>query len=103
MADTPPPAPAPQEMPSASTGTTASSGGTVKLTEQRVIVRPMPKIIFFYFTWLVSLLFGIVVTIKGTPGEHLGTIWMCVFAIRDQAGEVTEIYNEDNSPYGIKI
>ena len=80
MADTPPPAPAPQQMPPASTGTTASSGGTVKLTEQRVIVRPMPKIIFFYFTWLVSLLFGIVVTIKGTPGEHLGTIWMCVFA-----------------------
>ena len=77
MVDTPPPA---APMPSPSTGTSASSGGTIRLTEQRVIVRPMPKIIFFYLTWLVSLIFGIVVSVQGSPGEHLGTIWMCVFA-----------------------
>ena len=46
-----------------------------------MIVRPMPKIIFFYMTWLVSLIFGIIVSVKGgRPGEHLGTIWMCIFA-----------------------
>ena len=45
-----------------------------------MIVRPMPKIIFFYLTWLVSLVFGIIVSVKGTPGVHLGTAWMCVFA-----------------------
>ncbi len=78
MVDTPPPAP--QNPTSSSTGTTVSSGGTIHLPAQRVIVRPMPKIIFFYLTWLVSLVFGIIVTVKGGPGEHLGMIWMCVFA-----------------------
>lgn len=44
----------------------------------RVIVRAYPKIIFFWLTWLVSLVFGIIEAQGG--GEHLGTIWMCVFA-----------------------
>lgn len=77
MADAP--APAPEAPIPASAGTTASSGGTIRLTEQRVIVRPMPKIIFFYMTWLASLIFGLIVSIKGGPTEHLGTIWMCIF------------------------
>lgn len=78
MVDTPPVPQSPDSSPAG--GTSASSGGTIHLQEQRVIVRPMPKIIFFYLTWLASLIFGIVVTVKGTPGEHLGTIWMCIFA-----------------------
>ncbi len=62
------------------TGTAPSSGGSIRLNEQRVIVRPMPKIIFFYMTWLISLVFGIIVSVRGSPTLHLGTIWMCVFA-----------------------
>ena len=42
----------------------------------------MPKVIFFYMTWLASLVMGIVVAMhKGEqPPIHLGTIWMCIFA-----------------------
>ena len=29
-----------------------------------------------------------------------GTLWYCVFALRDINGEVTDIYSGDNSPYG---
>lgn len=29
------------------------------------------------------------------------TLWYCVFALRDIDGDVTEIYNGDNSPYGV--
>lgn len=79
MADPLPPASNPAA-PAPQTGTSVSSGGTISLTEQRVVVRPMPKIIFFYMTWLVSLVFGIIVSVKGEPGTHLGTTWMCVFA-----------------------
>jgi hypothetical protein len=27
-------------------------------------------------------------------------VWYCVFALRDVNGEITDIYNDDNSPYG---
>lgn len=78
MVDTPP---APESFPPPpASGTSASSGGTIHLQEQRVVVRPMPKIIFFYMTWLASLIFGIVVSVNGSPGTHLGTAWMCIFA-----------------------
>jgi hypothetical protein len=29
------------------------------------------------------------------------TLWYCVFALRDINGDVTDIYSEDNSPYGV--
>jgi hypothetical protein len=29
-----------------------------------------------------------------------GTLWYCVFALRDIDGEVTDFYSGDNSPYG---
>jgi len=29
-----------------------------------------------------------------------GTLWYCVFALRDIAGNVTDFYGGDNSPYG---
>lgn len=48
--------------------------------DQRVVVRPYPKVIFFWLTWVVSLVAGIVASSSDTQPEHLGTIWMCVFA-----------------------
>jgi len=43
-------------------------------------VRPYPKVIFFWLTWIVSLVAGIVMKSGDTAPEHLGTVWMCVFA-----------------------
>jgi hypothetical protein len=48
--------------------------------DARVIVRAYPKIIFFWLTWLVSLVAGIVSVATDAPPTHLGTLWMCVFA-----------------------
>lgn len=31
-----------------------------------------------------------------------GTLWYCVFALRDVDGNVTDFYSGDNSPYGDK-
>jgi hypothetical protein len=48
----------------------------------RVIVRPYPKVIFFWMTWLTSLVAGIIAAWQGDGPlpHHLGTVWMCVFA-----------------------
>ena len=48
----------------------------------RVVVRAYPKVIFFWLTWVCSLIAGIIVHVKGVEDMpvHLGTIWMCVFA-----------------------
>lgn len=48
--------------------------------EPAVVVRPMPKVVFFYLTWLASLVFGIISAASKTPPAHLGTVWMCIFA-----------------------
>jgi hypothetical protein len=45
-----------------------------------VVVRPMPKVIFFYLTWLASLVMGIMAAVSKEPPAHLGTVWMCIFA-----------------------
>jgi hypothetical protein len=46
-----------------------------------VIVRPYPKVIFFWPTWILSLVGAIIMQTYGEPGPlHLGTVWMCVFA-----------------------
>lgn len=47
---------------------------------QKVTVRPYPKIIFFWPTWILSLVAGIILASTDTPPVHLGTVWMCVFA-----------------------
>jgi hypothetical protein len=47
----------------------------------RVIVRAYPKVIFFWLTWLASLVMGIIQ--KGHDPEFaqsLGTIWILIFA-----------------------
>jgi hypothetical protein len=46
----------------------------------RVVVRPMPKVVFFYLTWLASLVFGIVSASSDPDPRHLGTVWMAIFA-----------------------
>ena len=49
--------------------------------EPRVVVRPLPKVIFFYLTWIASLVFGIVSSTSSEVPRHLGTIWMLIFAL----------------------
>ncbi len=58
----------------------APSPSAPERTLERVIVRPYPKVIFFWLTWIVSLVAGIVAGSHGAGPEHLGTVWMCVFA-----------------------
>jgi hypothetical protein len=46
----------------------------------RVIVRPYPKVIFFWLTWLFSLVSALLVKGDVVASPHLGTVWLCVFA-----------------------
>src|SRR5688572_4843516 len=46
----------------------------------RVVVRAYPKVIFFWMTWLFSLVAALLVSDDPTKHPHLGTIWMAVFA-----------------------
>lgn len=58
------------------TPTPAPAGeGVIK----RVVVRAYPKVIFFWPTWILSLVSAIILATGNAP-EHLGTVWMCVFA-----------------------
>ena len=48
-----------------------------------VVVRAYPKVIFFWLTWIFSLLAGIIAAGADTSADlpqHLGTIWMIIFA-----------------------
>lgn len=69
----PTPSPAPQ--PAAPAPAPALGSGT----HVSVIVRPYPKVIFFWMTWLFSLVAALLVKPADTA-SHLGTVWMCVFA-----------------------
>lgn len=69
---TPPPA-------ASQPGAAAGSPGTG--THMSVIVRAYPKVIFFWLTWLFSLVAALLVRPAAeSVGTHLGTVWMCVFA-----------------------
>jgi hypothetical protein len=46
----------------------------------RVVVRAYPKIVFFWVTWVASLVCGIITAVSSHPPSHLGTVWMCIFA-----------------------
>ena len=70
MADPVPAAPSPSPAPTSVPG---------RPGDLRVIVRPYPKVIFFWLTWLFSLVAALLVKGEG-ESTHLGTIWMCVFA-----------------------
>ena len=54
----------------------APSGGS---RPESVVVRPYPKIIFFWMTWLTSLVAAIIL-VTGSSPAHLGTVWMLIFA-----------------------
>jgi len=45
-----------------------------------VIVRAYPKIVFFWLTWVVSLIAGIIESTSSGGTGQLGTIWMAFFA-----------------------
>ncbi|MDJ0974313.1 MAG: hypothetical protein QNJ98_07640 [Planctomycetota bacterium] len=49
---------------------------------EKVTVRPYPKIIFFWPTWVFSIVAAIIMSASdaGSPPTHLGTVWLCVFA-----------------------
>jgi hypothetical protein len=40
----------------------------------------MPKVVFFYLTWLASLVFGIVASSSEDAPRHLGALWVAIFA-----------------------
>jgi hypothetical protein len=70
----------PDRSPAASAPSATPEAAPRRAELMRVVVRPYPKVIFFWLTWLVSLVAGIVTsTSGGAPPEHLGTVWMCVF------------------------
>lgn len=48
----------------------------------RVIVRPLPKVVFFYLTWIMSLLCALVVGVasgESGPPVWVGQAWITVF------------------------
>ena len=55
-----------------------AASAPAKTQVTRVIVRPYPKVIFFWLTWVTSLVAAIVESSGGA--DHLGTVWMCIFA-----------------------
>jgi hypothetical protein len=48
-----------------------------KNAQRPVIVRAYPKVIFFWPTWVLSLVAALLVK---DDSVHLGTVWLCVFA-----------------------
>ncbi|MFV1958073.1 MAG: hypothetical protein ACC662_01540 [Planctomycetota bacterium] len=75
MTDHPPSSP-PSSSPPAAAGFPAP-----RRTEDlpHIIVRSYPKVIFFWLTWVASLVAGFLQ--KDFPGiQHLGTVWLCIFA-----------------------
>jgi hypothetical protein len=69
------------EPPSAAPSPPPPVPGAARLRSPKVVVRPMPKVIFFYLTWIASLVCGILVsTMEPTP-RHIGTIWLAVFTL----------------------
>jgi hypothetical protein len=77
VSDQPSPAPTP-----AAPQPSAGDLNAKQPADRGVIVRPMPKVVFFYLTWLASLVMGIVAAMSGNDHQpaHLGTVWMCIFA-----------------------
>ena len=54
--------------------TDAKSDNPLSADSLSVIVRPLPKVVFFYLTWLVSLVCAML-----TPDAFTGMIWMGAF------------------------
>jgi hypothetical protein len=67
--------------PSAPESAPASPPATIASKDVRVILRAYPKVIFFWMTWIFSLVAGILVANTYDPNTvtHLGTVWMSIF------------------------
>jgi len=78
--ETPAAAPAEAPTPGAPTPGAAATKPSppAERASERIVVRAYPKVIFFWMTWIVSLIAGIIESNGG--GTHLGTIWMAFFA-----------------------
>ncbi len=61
--------------------TPAAPAADAKPGGPSIVVRPMPKVVFFYMTWLASLVMGIIAAAAGPDKmpAHLGTVWLCIF------------------------
>lgn len=61
--------------------TTPSAPEPKRAQDLRVVVRAYPKVIFFWLTWIFSLVAGVIAPGTYDPAAvgHLGTIWMAVF------------------------
>lgn len=62
--------------PAAPTPTPSPSPAPRRDADLKVIVRPLPKVVFFWLTWLVSLGWGMS---PGDPGAVLALSWLGVF------------------------
>lgn len=81
MADTPGAAPAPQAptpSPQPSPAPAAAKQPR-RAAEERIIIRPYPKAIFFYPTAIVALVCALLATTGKVEAHTLGFVFMCVF------------------------
>ena len=81
---TPPPATTPTPAP-------APDSDVVSRDKLEVIVHPLPKVIFFYPTWIASIIFALI----PDPGVLRGQLWLCVFFFNLMV--VAADFNEDRS------
>lgn len=59
----------------------AKSSGSKKLHVERTVLRPYPKVVFFYLTWIAALVCGIVtaMTSSGDNAERVQETWTYIF------------------------
>lgn len=72
--------PQPAPAPPAETAAPLAAGGLP--AHLRVLVRPLPKVVFFYLTWLVSGACGVIASLASgdaSPSGPLGLVWLGVF------------------------
>ena len=60
--------------------TPASTPSTSGHSAHKVVVRAYPKVIFYWMTWITSLVAALILKNSPEGHSHLGTIWFAVFA-----------------------
>jgi uncharacterized membrane protein len=73
------------------TPTEKPSDGPVAREKLEIIVHPLPKVIFFYPTWIISLVFAL----TPDPGVLSGQLWLCLFFFNLLV--IAADFNEDRS------
>ena len=76
----------------------AAGSGEKAWHKLEVIVRPMPKIIFFYPLWIVSL---ICIFLPESMAEMAGQLWMGVFALNLLV--ISADFNEERSLIAVLV